>query len=109
MGLMFYKVAAGLCIYFIASGVWGLAERRFLPKAKPADSSKPSADGLLQRILAPAAEAPAPSGSRRDRARNRARPAARGSAEIQQAPQGWWQRLQAWWKQVLEEAQKKQK
>ena len=35
MGLMFYKVASGLCIYFIASSLWGLAERRFLPKTAP--------------------------------------------------------------------------
>jgi YidC/Oxa1 family membrane protein insertase len=34
MGLMFYKVAAGLCIYFIASSLWGLAERRLLPKSQ---------------------------------------------------------------------------
>ena len=34
MGLMFFKVAAGLCIYFIASTFWGLAERRFLPKPR---------------------------------------------------------------------------
>jgi YidC/Oxa1 family membrane protein insertase len=34
-GLMFYKVAAGLCIYFIVSSVWGLAERKLLPKAQP--------------------------------------------------------------------------
>ncbi len=40
MGLMFFKVASGLCIYFIASSLWGLGERRFLPKAPPrADSS----------------------------------------------------------------------
>lgn len=32
MGLMFFKVAAGLCIYFIASTLWGVAERQFLPK-----------------------------------------------------------------------------
>ncbi len=32
MAFMFYKVAAGLCIYFIATTLWGLAERRFLPK-----------------------------------------------------------------------------
>src|SRR5437764_5593899 len=31
-GLMFYKVAAGLCIYFIASSLWGFAERKLLPK-----------------------------------------------------------------------------
>ena len=36
MGVLFYKVASGLCIYFIASSLWGLAERRFLPKAAPA-------------------------------------------------------------------------
>lgn len=33
-GIMFYKVAAGLCIYFIASSLWGLAERKLLPKKK---------------------------------------------------------------------------
>ena len=36
MGLMFYRVAAGLCIYFIISSLWGLVERKLLPKAKPA-------------------------------------------------------------------------
>jgi YidC/Oxa1 family membrane protein insertase len=36
IGLMFYKVAAGLCIYFIATTIWSLAERRFVPKAAPA-------------------------------------------------------------------------
>jgi len=35
MGLLFFKVASGLCIYFIASSIWGLVERRFLPKAAP--------------------------------------------------------------------------
>jgi len=33
--VLFYKVASGLCLYFIASTLWGLAERRFLPKALP--------------------------------------------------------------------------
>jgi YidC/Oxa1 family membrane protein insertase len=30
MGFMFYKVPAGLCVYFIASSLWGLAERKLL-------------------------------------------------------------------------------
>jgi YidC/Oxa1 family membrane protein insertase len=34
-GILFYKVAAGLCIYFIVSSLWGLTERKLLPKAKP--------------------------------------------------------------------------
>jgi YidC/Oxa1 family membrane protein insertase len=32
MGILFFKVASGLCVYFIASSLWGLAERKFLPK-----------------------------------------------------------------------------
>ena len=32
MGYMFYSVAAGMCVYFIASSLWGLAERKLLPK-----------------------------------------------------------------------------
>ncbi len=31
MGLLFFKVASGLCIYFIASSVWGIAERKLFP------------------------------------------------------------------------------
>jgi YidC/Oxa1 family membrane protein insertase len=31
-GVFFYKVAAGVCIYFISSTLWGLLERRFMPK-----------------------------------------------------------------------------
>ena len=38
MGLMFFKVAAGLCIYFIATTLWGLAEKRFLPQPATADA-----------------------------------------------------------------------
>lgn len=39
MGVMFYKVPAGLCIYFITSSLWGICERKLLPKAKPATAS----------------------------------------------------------------------
>jgi YidC/Oxa1 family membrane protein insertase len=38
MGVMFYKVASGLCLYFIVSSLWGIAERKLLPKPKPADT-----------------------------------------------------------------------
>jgi YidC/Oxa1 family membrane protein insertase len=34
IGVMFFKVAAGLCLYFIASSLWGIAERKLLPKPK---------------------------------------------------------------------------
>jgi YidC/Oxa1 family membrane protein insertase len=42
MGVMFFKVPSGLCVYFIASSLWGLAERKLVPKpgaTPPADES----------------------------------------------------------------------
>ncbi len=53
-GLMFYKVAAGLCLYFIASSLWGFAERKLLPKKKPGEPLTPTTPGrptLMQRLL----------------------------------------------------------
>ncbi len=35
MALMFFKVPCGLCLYFIASSLWGIAERMILPKPSP--------------------------------------------------------------------------
>ncbi len=32
MGVLFFKVPAGLCIYFITSSLWGIIERKLLPK-----------------------------------------------------------------------------
>jgi YidC/Oxa1 family membrane protein insertase len=45
MGLMFYKVASGLCIYFIVQSLWGLVERRFLPKAPAPAGAAPGKPG----------------------------------------------------------------
>ena len=39
---MFYKVASGLCLYFIASSIWGIAERKLLPKATVKPGGAPS-------------------------------------------------------------------
>src|SRR3954453_13412168 len=45
MGLLFYKVASGLCLYFIASSLWGIAERNLLPKAQTAGAATPGDAG----------------------------------------------------------------
>ncbi len=45
MGVMFYKVPAGLCVYFIASSLWGMGERKLLPKAKLAAVVEPPPAG----------------------------------------------------------------
>ena len=50
MGVLFFKVASGLCMYFIASSLWGLAERRLLPKAPdPSQPSQPAAQPPAER------------------------------------------------------------
>jgi YidC/Oxa1 family membrane protein insertase len=34
IGLMFFKVPSGLCVYFITSSLWGVLERKVFPKPK---------------------------------------------------------------------------
>jgi YidC/Oxa1 family membrane protein insertase len=45
MGVMFYRVPAGLCIYFIASSVWGMVERWILNKLSKNPAGQPAAVG----------------------------------------------------------------
>ncbi|MGD9632056.1 MAG: membrane protein insertase YidC [Pirellulales bacterium] len=54
MGLMFYKVACGLCLYFIASSLWGLGERRLLKKTKEGGAGA-GGDGpdAVKRVVPP--------------------------------------------------------
>jgi YidC/Oxa1 family membrane protein insertase len=69
MGLLFYKVASGLCLYFIASSLWGIAERKLLPKAKSlpgAADAKPSASAP-QAVSGMANATDGSNGSRRGR------------------------------------------
>ena len=52
--LMFYKLAAGLCLYFITSSLWGFTERKLLPKRKigtPGTPPPPSRPGLFQKAF----------------------------------------------------------
>lgn len=58
MGILFFKVPAGLCTYFIASSLWSIAERKLLPKKSPSGEAalpvkKPAAtegNGALVRL-----------------------------------------------------------
>jgi len=45
MALMFFKVPSGLCLYFIASSLWGIAERLMLPTPAPAGAATASVGG----------------------------------------------------------------
>jgi YidC/Oxa1 family membrane protein insertase len=111
-GLMFYKVAAGLTIYFIASSLWGFAERKLLPKAKlpkvGADSEKaaPTASIGSTAITTPSGVTPGKKPGRSKRKAERGRTAvvreeeATGLGRLRQ-------RLRTWWTEVLEQAKKK--
>jgi YidC/Oxa1 family membrane protein insertase len=42
MGVMFFRVPAGLCVYFIVSSLWGIFERTvLLPKSPPPGAPGP--------------------------------------------------------------------
>jgi YidC/Oxa1 family membrane protein insertase len=118
MGVMFYKVASGLCIYFIASSVWGFMERRMLPKRKPGAPPTEDKPGVLARLLPPKspngiATAPAKEtfSSRffKEEPRGKGKRGKRGQEKAGKAEGDgtMWDRLRAWWEGVLEQAQKK--
>lgn len=85
-GLMFYKIAAGLCIYFIASSLWGVAERKLLPKR--------------QTIPDGAAPPPVKRGGTGAPTRTRSRKMEANGA-------GLTQKLRDWWDELLKQARKK--
>ncbi|MCC6491497.1 MAG: YidC/Oxa1 family insertase periplasmic-domain containing protein, partial [Pirellulales bacterium] len=49
MGLLFYKVPSGLCIYFIASSLWGIAERKMVPPPAAGGVAGAPSDGPSER------------------------------------------------------------
>lgn len=48
MGVLFYKVPSGLCLYFIASSLWGMGERKLLDYGVVSDPTKPDPDAKLK-------------------------------------------------------------
>ncbi|QDT68038.1 Membrane protein insertase YidC [Planctomycetes bacterium MalM25] len=49
MGFIFFKMPSGLCIYFIVSTLWGIAERKMLPRPTPAPMSETTIDAGPKR------------------------------------------------------------
>jgi YidC/Oxa1 family membrane protein insertase len=120
-GLMFYKVAAGLCIYFIISSLWGFCERKLLPKKQPGAVDTEQRRGrfsqwMLDRMsllrdgvsnseaTSPAAYSAPAAGAGRDRREKSKKPQRKGTSEN---GNGMLHKLRAWWDKVLKEARKK--
>ena len=94
MGFMFYHVPAGLCVYFIASSLWGICERKLLDfqsKRKPAASE--TQDSNTIEIKAE---------SKKDRKKEE-------SNNDQPQKKGWFARLQEIADQAQEQAALKEK
>lgn len=118
-GLMFYKVAAGLCLYFIASSAWGVCERKLLPKKKSDVRETPPPAGesyfhkLLRRtqgehVTAAPAGVPTRNGKRRRDKRRQFSAGGGDAAPDDRSLLGRWRkRLREWWIAVLKEAEKK--
>lgn len=63
-GVMFYRMPAGLCVYFIASSLWGIGERKLLDlQKKQADESGPTVEPARVPDREPKPARPNPSGS----------------------------------------------
>lgn len=92
-GFLFYKVAAGLCIYFISTNLWGLAERKLLPRKKEAPAAAPGASATA------IANGPPPS-------RRGPRGGRREPREPEPPPTAL-QKLKNWWTEVLRQAEKR--
>ena len=94
MAFFFYKVAAGLCIYFICTNAMGIFERMLLPKKLPTTPGPTPAGG-----------GPSPGGGSSPGGPSKEKPKPA-------APKGWMgKKVAGWkdkWEQVLEDAQKQQ-
>ena len=57
MGVLFFKVPAGLCIYFITSSTWSLVERflikRFTPKSSMIDLPENAVNDIISTLAKP--------------------------------------------------------
>jgi YidC/Oxa1 family membrane protein insertase len=92
MGLMFYKMPSGLCIYFIATTLWGFFERKLSKKRKAAADAAGGKPGSGDGQASPNGKPPGPRG--------------RGKSRDKQ-PESQPSRFAEWWARLLKEASKK--
>jgi YidC/Oxa1 family membrane protein insertase len=53
IGIMFFKVPSGLCIYFIASSLWGIGERVLIPKPTATGGASAAGGGGSRKATPP--------------------------------------------------------
>ncbi len=65
MAVLFFKVASGLCLYFIASSLWSVAERLLLPKTSKTPSGQPAKGAIADSSGGNGASKSAPEAGRK--------------------------------------------
>jgi YidC/Oxa1 family membrane protein insertase len=95
---LFYKLPAGLCLYFIVSTLWGVAERRFLPK-KPVPGTAGGGPG--KGGGGGGGGGPGKGGGGGGRGKGRPLP------KKDKEPDGAITKVRNWWQEVLKQAKKK--
>src|SRR5262249_23588022 len=98
-GFLFYKLAAGLCLYFVVSQLWGVAERRFLPK-RPTSGAAGGGPGKGGGGGGGGGPGKGPGGG--PGARGKGKPGGKKGKEG-----GAIQKVRNWWQEVLKQAKKK--
>jgi YidC/Oxa1 family membrane protein insertase len=117
MGLLFYKVAAGLGLYFITSSVWGFCERKLLPKKKNVLTPLPEGDikpSLFQKALMQLESTRKSPGSQTNQSTNSSITANAPSKKKKRGKQigteedrSWIQGVRDWWQELLKKAEKR--
>ncbi|MDR1494146.1 MAG: YidC/Oxa1 family insertase periplasmic-domain containing protein [Planctomycetaceae bacterium] len=108
MAFMFYKVASGLCFYFIISSLWAVLERKFLPKPKTSGSS--GSTGAERTVKTYPAEITVSDKKYEVKSVDKqndgvSRKKKKKQAGSEEKPVGFWQGIKARWKKMLEEAE----
>ncbi len=118
MCVLFYKVAAGLGLYFIASSLWGFAERKLLPKKKAkVEGETATAEGLFQKLTgrsesASTSDVPAGATGKGGADRGSRRPdRKRRKGKDEEEATGWWadtkKKVSEWWAELQRQAERK--
>jgi len=71
MGFLFYRVASGLCLYFVASTLWGITERKLIPKTMAAKKTPETTPEGKKRIEPPPPPGPNGSGGKQSKAKKK--------------------------------------
>ena len=114
MGFMFFKVPSGLCVYFIVSSLWGLLERKMLPRRDLELASDAGAATSVQTSRAPSGFESKKDKTAQTKAgrkfetyeTRRDKKGRRISSDSNEQPKS---KLRLWWEEVLERAKEQQR